>query len=246
MRWIYVSPHLDDAVLSAGGLIYEQTRAGLPVEIWTLMSGFPPEGTLSPLAQAIHYQWGFASADETIRARRAEDDLAASLVGAKTVHFDFLDCIYRRAVDGDWLYTTGVFDPPVPADADLPDQIAAALSARLQPGDQVVCQLAVGHHVDHILARRAVERLGRPLWYDVDLPYAFTRPEETAANMAGMKESLQMVTESGFEAWLEAIQAYKSQISSIFESPEGLFAAYRAAWADQRGIGLWQVAANES
>ena len=29
MRWIYLSPHLDDAVLSCGGLIFEQSRQGL-------------------------------------------------------------------------------------------------------------------------------------------------------------------------------------------------------------------------
>ncbi|MCE7860069.1 MAG: PIG-L family deacetylase, partial [Chloroflexi bacterium CFX2] len=30
MRWIYLSPHLDDAALSAGGWIFDQTRAGIP------------------------------------------------------------------------------------------------------------------------------------------------------------------------------------------------------------------------
>jgi hypothetical protein len=53
MRWIYISPHLDDAALSAGGLIHEQTQAGLPVEIWTLMSGFPLVDEVSPLAQVM-------------------------------------------------------------------------------------------------------------------------------------------------------------------------------------------------
>ena len=28
MRWIYLSPHFDDAVLSCGGLIWEQTHSG--------------------------------------------------------------------------------------------------------------------------------------------------------------------------------------------------------------------------
>ena len=39
MRWVYLSPHLDDAVFSAGGLIYEQAQGGLPVEIWTYNLG---------------------------------------------------------------------------------------------------------------------------------------------------------------------------------------------------------------
>src|SRR5512144_3291706 len=101
MRWIYLSPHLDDAVFSAGGLIYEQTRAGLPVEIWTFMCGYPPDSDVSPFAQLIHTQWGFASAEETIRMRRAEDQRAAAILGANTLYFDFLDCIYRRGADGE-------------------------------------------------------------------------------------------------------------------------------------------------
>ena len=41
MRWIYISPHLDDAVLSAGGLLYDQAQKGIPVEIWTVVCGYP-------------------------------------------------------------------------------------------------------------------------------------------------------------------------------------------------------------
>ncbi len=100
MRWIYLSPHLDDAVLSAGGLIYEQAQAGLPVEIWTFMCGYPPDAEVSPFAQLTHAHWGFSSAEETIRMRREEDKRAAALLGATPLHFDFLDCIYRRGADG--------------------------------------------------------------------------------------------------------------------------------------------------
>ena len=103
MRWIYLSTHLDDAVLSAGGLIYEQTKAGDPVEIWTFMAGAPSDTEYSPFAQLLHQQWGFSSAEETVRSRREEDKTAASLVGATTVHFDFLDCRgmqFETDVDG--------------------------------------------------------------------------------------------------------------------------------------------------
>src|SRR5690606_25674008 len=47
MRWIYLSPHLDDAALSAGGWIYDQVQAGNSVEIWNLMCGLPPTTELS-------------------------------------------------------------------------------------------------------------------------------------------------------------------------------------------------------
>src|SRR5215510_1765075 len=166
MRWIYLSPHLDDAVLSAGGLIYEQTKSNIPVEIWTFMCGYPSENEYSPMAQSIHDSWKFSSASEAIRERRVEDKNAAAILGAATRHFDFLDCIYRRGISGEWLYTE-IAVPPHEGDADLPTQIAEAISARLLPEDVLVCQLAVGSHVDHVIVRQAAELLGKPLRYDI-------------------------------------------------------------------------------
>ena len=158
MRWIYISPHLDDAVLSAGGFIYEQTRAGNPIEIWTIVCGYPPPGELTPFAQLLHQQWGTGTAEETVRLRRGEDMQAISIVGAKAIHFDVPDCIYRRGPDGDPLYLD-IFVQPHEAEAHLPDQIAQFIAPRLETDDRVICQLGIGGHVDHILVRQAAERL---------------------------------------------------------------------------------------
>jgi len=241
VRWIYISPHLDDAVFSAGGLVYEQTKSGLPVEIWTMMCGFPPEGEVSPFAQVLHFQWGFSSAEETVRLRRAEDEKAAFMLGAKTVHFDFLDCIYRRGPGGEWLYPMDVFESPVAEDADLPAQIASAISARLLPDDVLVCQFGIGRHVDHVTVRRAAELLGRPLLNDADIPYLFNNPTELAPNTAGMQETAHAVSEAGLGVWQEAIAAYASQLSSLFDSPDQMRDSIRNYWGDKRGIGLWRV-----
>ena len=242
MRWIYLSPHLDDAVLSAGGLIHGQTQAGLPVEIWTFMCGYPPEGEYSQFAQDLHKMWGFNTAEEVVRGRRVEDINAASIVGATTVHFDFLDCIYRRGPDGEWLYSE-ISVPPHPADKDLPARIAAEASARLEPDDVLVCQLAVGSHVDHVIVRQAAELLGRPLTYDIDVPYIFYKPEELDTKAVGMKESVHLITEVGLERWQEAILAYKSQISTlgdVFNTPEKVKESINSYWALHKGIRLLQ------
>lgn len=238
MRWIYVSPHLDDAVLSAGGLIFDQTRAGLPVEIWTVCCGFPNTSEVSPFAQFLHFQWGFSTVEETIRSRRAEDECAAAAVGTTSVHFDFLDCIYRRGPDGEWLYPSGVFVPPHPADADLPGQMAAALASRLQLDDVVVCQLAIGSHVDHILVRRAVEGLGCPVLYLADIPYFLKHPEELEGSARGMGAEVRPVSEAGVSAWQEGVAAYTSQLSTLFEPPDQLLGAVSAYGAG--GIRLWK------
>ncbi len=238
MRWIYISPHLDDAVLSAGGLIYEQARAGLAVEIWTIVCGFPPPGELTPFAQLLHSQWGTSSAEETVRIRRAEDLRAASILGAETLHFDVPDSIYRRAPDGEPLYQD-IFVEPHEAVAGLPDQMAQAIAAHLRPDDQVACQFAIGGHVDHILVRQAAERLGRPLSYLADLPYLFNQPGELALKAAGMNVTSHPITEAGLGVWSEAILAYESQLGTLFDSLEKMEEAVRSYSQEWNGIPLW-------
>jgi LmbE family N-acetylglucosaminyl deacetylase len=240
MRWIYISPHLDDAVLSAGGLIYEQTKSGFPVEIWTFMCGFPKEAELSMFAQVLHYQWGFSSAEETVRLRRLEDEKAAGILGAKTVHFDFLDCIYRRGRNGDWNYLD-VFVPPHEDDTDLPQQIAETIAPRISRDDVLVCQLALGSHVDHVLVRRGVEMLGHPLLYAADIPYLFNHPETLNPNIAGMRENAHEVSEAGLRSWQEAVNAYVSQLSTLMDTSEQLYESIRQYWAEQSGIRLWTL-----
>jgi LmbE family N-acetylglucosaminyl deacetylase len=240
MRWIYLSPHLDDAVLSAGGLIYEQARSGIPVEIWTFMCGFAPEEDVSSFAELLHTQWGFSSAEETTRKRREEDRKAAAILGASVVHFDFLDCIYRRGANGEWLYSE-VFVPPRTEDAAIPTQIAKTISARIRPDDVLVCQLSVGSHVDHVLVRQGAEFLGRSLLYDVDIPYIFYKPEEFEPKSAGMKQSVHPVTEAGLHSWQEAVQEYKSQLpglGDVFDTPEKAQASLLSYWQRDRGIRL--------
>ena len=244
MRWIYLSPHLDDAVLSAGGLIHEQTQSGIPVEIWTFMCGYAPEEAVSPFAQLLHGMWGFSSAEETTRMRREEDKTAAAMVGASVFHFDFLDCIYRRGADGEWLYSD-VFLPPHPEDAAIPAQIAETIAPRLQPDDVLVCQLSIGSHVDHVLVRQGAELLGRPLRYDIDVPYIFYKPEELSPKSAGMTESIHSIPEAGLRSWKEAILAYKSQIPVLgeaFDTPEKAQNSIHSYWEAYKGMRLLQLA----
>jgi LmbE family N-acetylglucosaminyl deacetylase len=229
-------------VLSAGGLIYDQAQSGIPVEIWTFMCGYPPEGAVSPFAEMLHQMWGFSSAEQTIRLRREEDKQAAGILGAKLHHFDFLDCIYRRAPDGEWLYSD-VFVPPRPADAALPSWIAAEIGAHLQPDDVLVCQLSVGSHVDHVIVRQAAELLGRSLRYDIDVPYIFSKPEELAPKSVGMEEAIQFITEAGLDHWKEAVLEYKSQLPGLgapFENPETTKKTIHSYWEAYRGIRLLQ------
>ena len=241
MRYIYFSPHLDDAILSAGGLIADQTNAGIPVEIWTFMAGLPEGDELTDFAQEMHKSWGTTNAKDTLQIRREEDKRAATQVGAKAVHFDFLDCIYRRGKNGEALYKSSVFIPPHAEETDLPAQIAQAMVAWLKPDDFVVSQLAVGGHVDHILVRKAAEMLKRRLHFYEDIPYAFRHPDDLSSKTAGMQDLLQPVTEAGLRTWLDANDVYGSQLASLFESSDSMRESIRAYWLERRGIRFWMI-----
>jgi LmbE family N-acetylglucosaminyl deacetylase len=240
MRWIYISPHFDDAVLSCGGLIWEQAGSAMPVEIWTICAGDAPAGPLSPFAERLHAEWRSGSATETLALRRVEDRAAARRVGAVAHHFSIPDCIYRLAKNGEFLYAEDVFVPIHPSEQDsLVDEIAVMLKDRLTPQDTVVSPLALGH-IDHALTRAAAERLNRPLLYYGDVPYLFNSPDRLLAQSAGMTDTVFSVTEDGLLSWQEGIAAYASQISSLFPSVEGMYEKIANYWQACKGVRLWQ------
>ena len=241
MRIIYFSPHLDDAILSAGGLIYDQTHAGHSVEIWTFMCGFPDESELTDFAKSLHAEWGTNSAEETVRLRRAENQQAAALLGAKTVNFDFLDCIYRRGQNGEALYTD-IYMPLHAEESDLPAHIAETMKAHLKPDDFVIAQLGIGSHIDHVTVRQAAELLGLPLSYDADIPYLFHNLEQISSKTAGMQASVQPISEAGLKFWQEAIERYPSQLTTLFQPPETMREEIQRYWSENKGIRFWKPA----
>lgn len=238
MRYVYISPHLDDASLSAGGWIYDQTQKNIPVEIWTLMCGFPPDKQLSPFAQYMHNAWGMETAQQVVHGRRLEDLASAKILGATVQHFDFLDCIYRRDIGGNWLYDS-IFIDPLPQEEYLPKQIADEISKRLEPDDKLVAQFGIGKHVDHVIVRRAVELLNKPLLYVADIPYLFKTPEHLDEHKVGMKEKVEMISDAGVRSWIDAVAAYESQILALFESHAVMQNQIREYCVSNSGLRFW-------
>jgi LmbE family N-acetylglucosaminyl deacetylase len=217
VRYIYLSPHLDDAVLSCGGIILNQRKAGIPVEIWNWMCGTPPEDLpLSDLARSVHAGWELDSVKEVYATRLAEDRLAAARVDAQTRNFDLLDCIYRQADDGSFLYPDEIFVPPHVGDSKLVTEIAALLNGNLRPGDRLVVPLGIGKHPDHVIVRQAAEQTGHPLRYCADIPYTIWYPDQFAAQTAGLSAEHFSLSAEELAGWQAGIAAYASQMCPLF------------------------------
>ena len=213
MQHVILSPHLDDAVLSCGGLIYQLAQTGQPVRVITIFAGDPPPGALSPFAQGLHARWGAAPA-----RRRDEDRAALQWLGAEAIAWPYPDAIYRRDSNGP-LYDSeeSIFGEVAEADAGLVASVAQRL-AEIDLSARLVAPLAAGHHVDHQLVRAAAESLGRALIYYEDYPYAETPDKLEAVVRAGawLAERVRLNDES-IRMKAKAINAYRSQISTFFE-----------------------------
>jgi LmbE family N-acetylglucosaminyl deacetylase len=90
---VVVSPHLDDAVLSLGAAISRATRQGASVTVLTVLAG-DTESTAP--AGGWDSRSGFVTQGEATAARRAEDERACAIVGARPVWLPYGDNQYER------------------------------------------------------------------------------------------------------------------------------------------------------
>ncbi|HLB64156.1 MAG TPA: hypothetical protein VJJ46_04895, partial [Anaerolineales bacterium] len=88
--------------------------------------------------------------------------------------------------------------------------------------------LAIGGHVDHRLTRSAAERMGRPLCYYRDFPFA---------SQAGMgpsefpppsgRETVLPLSAEEIQAWAAAVAEYQSQLSTFWPDIYALYQEIR-------------------
>jgi len=245
MKWIYLSPHLDDVIYSCGGLIWEQTQAGEEGEIWTICAADPPGEPLSPFAETLHQSWGLG--EGATRIRREEDRKASQIVGAVPRYFSFLDCIYRKSDSGNYYYLSDhdLFGGLDPGEANLINTLTKELKDQLPANARIVAPLGIGNHVDHDLTRKAASRLGIPLYYYADYPYAReTEGKEILNFMAGSTEwgeETFPISEKGSQGWQEASGSYQSQNPIFWETEEALKEEIKAYSSTMGGVRLWKT-----
>jgi LmbE family N-acetylglucosaminyl deacetylase len=239
-RHIFLSPHLDDVVLSCGGTIAQLAATEEPAWVVTVFAGDPDLSQLSDFARETHAAWGDPPAPYA--ARRAEDRAAVTRLGATPLYLGFQDAIYRTDAAGTPIYTSNevLFGLPQMADQPLVDRLEAGLRplvCRLDPTALYV-PLAVGRHVDHQLVTQAALRLLSPpetapgLWWVEDFPYAAGglpehAPDTVAAARArwGERDWSSRDVAIDPEVKIEAVSRYVSQVPMLFEDRQAM------AWA---------------
>ncbi len=166
MRVLAVSPHLDDAVFSAGASLAGLAAAGHVVTVVTCFTASVPSPT--GFALACQTDKGLAPDVDYMALRRAEDTAATAVVGARPVHLPLREAPHRGYDSAPALFT-GVH----PDDVVWQDVLAAL---RSYDADLWLAPQGLGSHVDHLQVVRAVAALGRPTLWWRDAPYALRSP----------------------------------------------------------------------
>jgi len=226
-RWIVLSPHLDDGVLSCGNLLLGLAERGWPATVATFFTECSSPLTLS--ARAFLRQCGATSAAELFAERRVEDASAVAACGARALHAGLPDALFRRLparsavvpefahVYPTWKFhlARGVVSPRDWAVPVVDRLIAELLGEPSELPTVLVAPLGIGGHVDHVLVGEAASRVsdasGVSLVRYADVPYVLDDVPPMGASRFGHDKT-------------EVIGHYRNQVGALFPEgvPEGL------------------------
>ena len=224
---LVLSPHLDDAVLSLGGMMAHQVSQGRSVVVYNLFCA-PYHGPLSPAAQRLHEGWG--DPEDITALRLQEDRQALELIGAHQIIGDARDLIYRQSLQGAWLYTNmeDIQGERNPEDNALVNTYFNKLSGMFSKEKfDFYTPLGIGGHIDHMLAFDIGARLhqaGYIVKFYEDLPYALREDYLHARtdNLTDMQSVVELFPLEMLERKIEALHYYQSQIDSLFENEDNM------------------------
>ncbi len=169
-------------------------------------------------AQAFHRQCGLD--DDAMLDRQIEDVAACTAIGAQHRHLGLLEALYRVDGDGAPRHLDGraIFQADPAEDPDVVDQVQIRISALLDElsPDLVVGPLGIGNHLDHLVARRALERCGiepgHVCWFE-DVPYAMYE-EKRGRDIRDewrLRPEVRHIGDESWEAKIAGIACYTSQ-----------------------------------
>jgi hypothetical protein len=174
---VVLSPHLDDAALSAWSVLH----ADMQVRVVTVFAGIPGRGFVTALDRAH----GAEESAEWLRLRREQDRAVLARAECEPVHLDLLEVQFpawqnpairdRITRDPDRFLEIVADDPELGTD---PDDLAELMLAHIPDDAMVYGPAGIGHHPDHRdLAAAAVRLIGRvrTLRLYADSPYYFFR-----------------------------------------------------------------------
>ncbi len=223
----FISPHFDDAILSAGALIVTLSK----ITSVTIVTAFTKSGTkpYSHSAKSYLKQCGYQSAIKLYRDRMKEDKKVLSLLNVQQKYLSLTDALWRKksstlpifikklVPEITYVYPTyslHVISGKISCN-DI--QTIRALRKKLsfiQKDSIVFCPAGIGMHVDHVLVREVCRELFRNVIFWSDFPY------NVSGGNRNILSRFQKIGECNDNKQMKRklITGYTSQVDALFPS----------------------------
>lgn len=196
---LLISPHFDDAILSAGQFMSERPDT----VVLTVFGGNPQDLDMQTDYDA---KCGFKDARDAVSVRRKENDAATALLGAAKIDFEFPDGQYGEEVS-EW-------------------QITQALQHLIDAHDYDFIMGPIGlGHPDHMKVADALLKVKTdvPVYLWEDMPLRITEPELVPARLKELhipyKPDRTLGTKGNMADKIRALSCYSSQIGTGILDP---------------------------
>lgn len=203
-----VSPHFDDAILSAG-----QYMAERPDTVVLTVFGGAPEGA-DRVVTNYDTKCGFRNALDAVSARRRENDAATAILHASKIDLDFPDSQYGTHVGE--------------------EEIRDVIQRIIDGGEYEAIYAPIGiGHPDHERVMKAVRALttNLPIFLWEDIPVRVTEPELVPERLSQLGIEYSPVRSIFNKVYIadkmRALSCYSSQIGTGILDPYLLYVPER-------------------
>jgi LmbE family N-acetylglucosaminyl deacetylase len=230
----FVSPHLDDALFSAGDLIFHLAKK-VPVTVITVFTK-ATSGPYTLSAYSFLKQSGYKNVRTLYENRNKEDEKLLQDMGVRSVHLGYVDALFRQKITK--LNLLGKLVPELvhvyptyrfhmakgtisAYERDtLIEDLGKRLKKHIKNKSIVFAPAGIGNHVDHLITRDVCNKFFSPCIYWEDYPYNTRCPEQVDHNEWIVSHNLQrQELKTGWKEKVKLIKGYETQVDAIF--PEG-------------------------
>lgn len=217
MKFVFVSPHYDDAIGSCGCLIGYLANNGYETEGLTIF-GEKCKESISNFANTI---LSFCGLSNGVLERKLENKQACKILNTVDRNLFFQDAIFRQFFEERWLYNSfqELFSSIKNEDLLLQTDILSEMINRYSKENTILFfPSAKRGHVDHIIVNKVGIQL-KKMNYHTNFYNEFIYNQNYISNEAIVKYRLEF-TENDLYRKITAMMAYKSQHKMLFENSD--------------------------
>lgn len=216
--YIFLSPHLDDAILSCGNLIARLSSKGKKIIVITVFTG--TSKVASPQATDFVKICGYTNAKKLFQIRKLEDINACKILGTHYVHLKYIDAAWR-CFDNKPIYTSTEkqYSGKVSyRDSLLTNKIKREIDRLIVRYNNPVlfAPLGVGNHVDHLIVNKVAKKISIDKFFWEDFPYNRHGKNIIKFWISNKDYNFAFLSDNTFNhKKIKAVKQYKTQIKSI-------------------------------